>query len=111
MAGMLYRFLGGVEVSPDTVALETIEKVGPRGNFLTEPHTLRYLRSEEHWQPTLCNRSIYENWRKRGAPTLAKKARERVEEILSSHQPAKLSQKVREELKRAIDNFEERKGS
>ena len=34
----------GIEVNDDTLALDTIRRVGPRGSFLMEDHSLRHLR-------------------------------------------------------------------
>ncbi|GAH28474.1 unnamed protein product, partial [marine sediment metagenome] len=62
MAGIVYRLVEGIEISPQTIALGVIKRVGPKGNFLEEPHTLKYLRSSEHWEPKLSSRCVYEKW-------------------------------------------------
>jgi len=108
MAGIVYRFVEGIEVSPKTIALETIERVGPKGNFLEEPHTLKYLRSSEHWQPKLSNRSVYEKWIEDDGKDVVEKARELAKGILAHHQPKNLSQKVRERLREIIKDFEKK---
>ncbi len=71
---MLYRFLQGVEISPETIAMDVIKKVGPRGNFLQEEHTLHYLRSGEHWEAEISNRCLYQIWLKRGSPDVVENA-------------------------------------
>lgn len=44
--GMVTRFLNGVKVNKDTLALDVIREVGPAGEFLTAMHTLANCRKE-----------------------------------------------------------------
>lgn len=44
------RIIKGFDTSPEMMGLDTIHKVGPGGNYLTEDHTLRHFRSEI-WRP------------------------------------------------------------
>ena len=108
MAGIVYRFIEGVDVSPETIALEMIERVGPKGNFLEEPHTLKYLRSSEHWQPKLSNRSVYEKWMENDGKDVVEKACGISKRILTHHQPKNLSGKVHSRLIQIIKDFEEK---
>jgi len=108
MAGIVYRLLEGIEVSPKTIALETIERVGPKGNFLEESHTLKYLRSSEHWEPKLSCRSVYEKWIEDGGKDVVGKAREISKRILTHHQPKDLTEKVRSRLREIIKDFEKK---
>lgn len=103
---MLYRFLKGIEVSPETIAVDVIKKVGPKGNFLEEEHTLQHLRSDEHWEAEISNRCIYQTWLKRGSPDIVENARKKVREILRVHQSEELDMSVQKEIKRIIKTFE-----
>jgi trimethylamine---corrinoid protein Co-methyltransferase len=42
--GLVKRFIEGSAFTEDELALEVIDSVGPGGNFLTHPHTLRHCR-------------------------------------------------------------------
>ena len=42
--GMILRLRRGFEVNDDTLALDLIDQVGPKGNYLGEPHTARHIR-------------------------------------------------------------------
>lgn len=108
ITGIIRRFLEGIKVSSETIAADVIAKVGPAGEFLCEPHTLKYLRSGEHWQPILSNRKRYESWQQAGGLSLLKRARKRVDEILSSYHPPTLDEKIKEKLSSIIDEFERR---
>jgi len=98
-AGMVKHVLKGIEISPVTMALEVIKKVGPGGNFLTEDHTLEHFRKHLHF-PELLNRLDYDRWKEAGAAAFGRRANERVREILESHQvealPSDVVKAVRE---------------
>lgn len=102
--GMAKQFLKGIEITPETLALDIIEKVGPGGNYFAEEHTFNNFK-EHLWAPNLLNRQAYDNWRANGATTYAQRANERVKDILNNHKPEDLpievSNKVRELAKRA----------
>lgn len=105
--GYIRRVLRGIEVSPETLAVEVIQKVGPRNNFLTEDHTLRYLRTDEHWQPNLTCRIPREKWAKKGKRSIVEQAKERVQDILISHKVPPLDDGIRAELARIVKEYEE----
>lgn len=108
LAGLLFRLFKGMEVSPDTMAIDVIQKVGCRGNFLQEDHTLKHLRTGEHWQSRLANHMGYESWRQKNSPTIMDRAREEVLRIVGHHQPKKLDPRVRKEIDQIIEKFEHR---
>jgi hypothetical protein len=58
------RLSRGILVDEDTLALDIIERVGPKGDYLGEEHTLHHLKSGEHWEPLISTREIYENWQR-----------------------------------------------
>jgi trimethylamine--corrinoid protein Co-methyltransferase len=62
IAAMVRRLQGAVEVSPATLAAESIAKAGPGGGFLGEKETARRIRAGEHFMPTVSNRVSYEKW-------------------------------------------------
>lgn len=82
------RFMTGLEINEETLALDLIDQVGPHGDFLGTKHTRSHFK--EDWYPRLLDRSGYEAWLAAGGKTLRQRARERVEEILESHQPEPL---------------------
>ncbi len=93
------RMMAGIVVDEETLALEAIREVGPGGNFLTHPHTRRHLA--DLWVPTLMDRRPYEEWeRKRDGARDWAAARAR--EILSTHRPEPLDERLAAELDRII---------
>ncbi|MDR1110209.1 MAG: trimethylamine methyltransferase family protein [Deltaproteobacteria bacterium] len=91
------RFLGGIEISADTLAAEIIHRVGPSGNFLSNKHTVRYARSES-WQSALFSKEAYSSWVEAGRKTLEDRAHEKALKIIAEHRPEPLPEKVLGEL-------------
>jgi trimethylamine--corrinoid protein Co-methyltransferase len=93
---MIYSIMNGIEVTPETRALEVMDAVGPGGSYLGEEHTVLHFR--ENWFPALLNRRNYEQWGAAGSMTLGDRANEHVRHILREHQPAPLPPDVMAEL-------------
>ncbi len=86
---MIAHGLRGIEVSPDTLAVDLIREKGPGGNFLTEEHTFAHFKQELFLSDILPQASPLEGPvdETRGMRELAlKKARG----ILETHHPAPL---------------------
>ena len=105
-AGLVKRFMGGVEVSDETMAVDVIDKVGPAGHFMGEDHTYRHFR--ENWFPKLLDRDNFETWKNNGGLTLAGRASAKAREILESHQPQALPDNIQSQLKEIIRKAEQR---
>ena len=88
--GMVKRYLSGIKVNKNTLALEIIEKVGPGGNFLSEDHTFANFKNEM-FMPKLIDRSVYANWKSSGSKTLEERVNGKVKEILENYKPKPIS--------------------
>lgn len=98
-AGMAKFITRGVEINPETIALEVIEKVGPGGHFLTEQHTMDHFRSHMHFT-RLFNRNTYDNWQAAGAKTFGDSANDLIKEILHWHEVPPLDPAVEKAVKK-----------
>ena len=103
------RMLAGITVNDEKIAADLIMKIGPGGSFLAEPHTLEHFR-EELWDAKLAHRfSSHEEWENKGGLTIRQKAHQVVKEILSTHKPQPLDQRVEKEIwdivKRADEKY------
>ncbi len=85
----------------DTLAIDIIEKSGPKGSFIDKSHTARHFR-KELWFPTLLNRENYNTWKDKGASSMEKRCRERKEEILAKHQPEPLAGDIYNDLESIV---------
>ena len=100
---IIRRTAGGVEVSEETLALETINRVGPGDHFMADPHTMSHLR--ELWQPIAMNRSPYGKWEAEGRREAPEIAREKAAWILKHHHPEPLDEKMVREINQVIDAY------
>ncbi len=101
IAGWIGRFIEGVEVTDETLAINLIEQVGPiPGNFLTTEHTRKWWKKEQ-FIPKVADREPYPEWIKKGKKDAIALAKERVEEILATHKPKPLTP----EQNKAIDDI------
>jgi trimethylamine--corrinoid protein Co-methyltransferase len=105
---MVKFFLGGVEVSDETLCLDEIKEGGHTVNFLMSPVTLKYMRSQS--RPQFFERMNREAWIKAGRPDSYDLAREKVKDILINHQPAPLSDSVASDLRRFVAEVEKEWG-
>ncbi len=107
--GMAKRILGGVRVTPETLAVDVIEQVGPGGQYLTQAHTRQHFRSEI-WFPTLIDRQMRRAWEASGQKTMAERVRAKVVDILEHHEPMPIPADVESRLREIAAQAEERHG-
>ncbi|UCG24703.1 MAG: trimethylamine methyltransferase family protein [Chloroflexota bacterium] len=88
--------LMNMDISPDTLALDVIQKVGPGGHFLAQKHTRRHMPSamERSLAQQLDAQSNYRD--------PLEVAREKVDWILKNHAPAPLEKAKQAELSRIL---------
>jgi len=98
------RMATGIPVDEDMLALDTIRAVGPDGNFLTQPHTLKHMRATQ-WRPRLISRQGFEKWQAAGATSLMDRARQRLRQILSNHRPAALETAMAADIQTVADRY------
>ncbi len=102
---MLQSVFRGIEVTAETLAVETIRQVGHHGNYLSTRHTLKHMR--ELWQPTLMDRRPYNVWQeKKDGPRVW--ALEKARKILREYHPQPLEAGLAAGLREVIASFEAR---
>lgn len=84
LVDMAEYFARGVDFSDYKLAVDTIGRVGPGGNYLTDDMTLDLLRSKEFASPDLFDMT---GGHDPNSPGMVEKAHDRVQEILSSYKP------------------------
>ena len=98
--GMARRLLRGIEITPETLGLDTIDRIGPGGTFLTDPHTMENYRSV--WYPSTFDRRNQESWQKAGGLDARERARERARELIMNHEPEPIEDAILAELDEII---------
>ena len=86
---------------------EVIQKVGPGGNFLGEKSTVKNMRAGEWLIPRLGVHDTQNAWESSGSKDVLDEAREKVDQILKTHQPLALENDIKKELDRIYKKAQE----
>jgi len=105
--GMAKQILGGITVTPETLAVDVIERVGPGGHYLTQEHTRQHFRTEL-WFPTLMDRQQRRGWEASSRKTMAERVRAKVVDILEHHEPMPIPAEAEARLKEIVAQADER---
>lgn len=98
------RVLRGIEISDETLALDVIHSIGPGGEYLSHPHTLKHFRSE-FFIPKLFDRTDFYVFEKAEKQEFIARANEMAHEILKSHQPSELDNSIVKRLDEILKNI------
>jgi trimethylamine--corrinoid protein Co-methyltransferase len=98
------RALQGFEADEGHLAVEAIARVGPGGNFIQDPHTLKYLRGERYKPSPLIYRDSRDAWTTGGGKTFEKRANEIARTILKEHEPLPLPEDVSQALDKLVSD-------
>jgi len=94
------RLLQPADVNDETLAVQTIKRVGHGGMFLNDPHTVAHLH--DFWYSPLIDRRRHSQWLADGGQSMYERVRPRVQQLLSSHEPLPLADSVRESIEGLI---------
>ncbi len=101
MLGSILRTVRGIEVTEDSLSLETVRQVcteGP-GHFLGHPQTLE-LMEKDYVYPEVGDRTSPKEWLEQGSTDVVQRARKRTQEILASHYPNHIDPDVDAKIRR-----------
>src|SRR5450631_782973 len=95
LIGAVQRTIKGIDVSDESLSLETIRNVclkGP-GHYLGSEQTLK-LMQKEYVYPSVGDRSSPNEWLEQGRPTVVDRAARKLASILASHYPTHIPESV-----------------
>ncbi|NOZ73241.1 MAG: trimethylamine methyltransferase [Chloroflexi bacterium] len=98
------RFVEGVRVDEESLAVDVIHDVGPGGEFLSHDHTMAHWR--ELWMPKIFDRQLLETWEERGSKSLRQRLQEATLALMDTHEPEPLPEDVDAELDRILAEAE-----
>jgi len=103
IAGMIGRFIEGIDVSDDSLAVDLINKVGPiPGHFLGKAHTRKWWEKEQYITKS-ADRVSYPEWVNNGKKTAVDYGKQRMKEILEAHKVnPPLTDKETEDVERIL---------
>jgi len=100
-AAYVKRVLKGIAVTPKTLALDAIRRVGIGGNFLTDDHTLDHFRDEVAVLEGF-DRQNWDSWAASGSKDMLDWAREKKRNILKTHEFDLIDEKLGDEIDRIV---------
>jgi trimethylamine--corrinoid protein Co-methyltransferase len=114
MLGATFRFLEGMDCSPEAIGVDTFKEVGHESRFLETMHALKYCRSKERWEPKLTDRNSWNTWMERtGGKDMAQRANKLARDMLDAHHPQYVTVEEAQEIDRiagAAQQYFVRKG-
>lgn len=94
MLSHVHRMVRGIEVNEETLGFDAIRSaVTGEGHFLGAPHTMSAMQ-RDYFYPSLADRDAPRVWQEKGARDIWSKARDKAEQILSTHYPLYLDSTV-----------------
>lgn len=103
IANMVGRFIEGIDVNEETLAVDLINTVGPiPGMYLDKAHTRKYWRNEG-FIPKVADRFDIARWREGGKKSVLDYAQEKMEAIISSHEPYPLTPGQEADISRILE--------
>lgn len=95
---MMHRFLRGVQIDDESLALDVIADVGPGGHHFGTPHTLARYR-DAFYRPLLSDRQNYDAWQENGRLDAAQRANRLAKKLLAAYEQPALEPAVEEALR------------
>jgi len=102
---MVKVLMDGIEINDETLPLDLIERLGPRGTYISEKHTLKHFR--KFWAPRIFDRSVT---RSKSSKDCEDYLNERTIEIIEAHQPKSLPEDIVKELKQVEKTWFDKEG-
>jgi trimethylamine--corrinoid protein Co-methyltransferase len=106
MLGQCLRCVRGIEVSDETLSLDTIADVclnGP-GHYLGHGQTLKLMQTE-YVYPVIADRFSPKEWNEKGRPDILQRAVAEKRKILSSHFPRHVPKSIDDRLRARFENI------
>lgn len=97
------RIVKPLEVTEENMAVDLIEKVGPRGSFMAEPHTFEHFK-KEFYNPFIFSRTEYTQWEKEGKKDVQEKAHEMVQDVLQNYEKPPLDKSIERDLRKYAEH-------
>ncbi len=90
------KFVEGVRLDDEALALDVIHQVGPGGDFLSHDHTLEHW--QELWVPKLFDRQRFDAWQAQGSKDINARVREVAIGLMERHAVESLPDAVEREI-------------
>jgi trimethylamine---corrinoid protein Co-methyltransferase len=99
------KILEGINTEADQLAYDAIKAVGPGGNFLTDTHTLRHLRTEYFMGNGVSDKTSRESWMKTGSLSARERAVVIAQAILAQPLNAAIEPDIEARVRKDFDIY------
>lgn len=103
------RMAKGIDINEGSLAVEAIAAVAEKGEYLSSPHTLKYLRQENRFKPNLFDWQPHETWAK-NATTIIDRAHERTRKLVETYKVPPLDEGIQRELDKVVQKADQELG-
>ena len=100
--GMMSTLVGGLDTSPNALALDALRSHSPGEHFLGTEHTLANFETAFH-RSALADNSSFEQWQQDGSLTAAQRANAAWKQSLDSYEPPPIDSAVEQEMNEYVD--------
>ena len=97
--GMAKRLIAGIDGRQTPIALDIVQELGHKADYLSHPHTRKWFREELYIPSEVIDRDTLEAWEKKGSKSTWERAQDRVDDLLTKYQPSPMSSEVKKELR------------
>lgn len=104
MAEMMLHALPGIVVNDETLSVDIIKEIGPRGDFLSHRNT--YENMHIHSTPELIDRLTRDRWIEDGCRDMDKRALEKAKKLIQEWKPEPVSAEALKRVRAVINAAE-----
>ena len=94
------RFMEGVRVDDESLAVNVVHEVGPGGEFLSHEHSMAHWR--ELWLPQIFDRQRLDPWEKDGSKDVNARIREKTLALMNGHEVAPLPDSIERKIEEIL---------
>lgn len=104
IADMILYTIGGMPVNDETLAVDVIDSVSYKKDFLTHRHTFknRHIQSD----PRLIDRQVRARWEAKGSTTMAERAQTLFLKLYEEYQPIAMAPNKIEAVRKLVNEAE-----
>jgi trimethylamine--corrinoid protein Co-methyltransferase len=106
IAAMILKFVGGVVVTDESLAVDEIHEIAPFKDYLSTDFTYQHMRALS--VSKLLDRRVRSEWEADGSLDMKARATAKAREILASHRPEPLPDEVLAEMAQIVVRCEQR---
>lgn len=104
MAEMMLFSMDGIVVNDETLSVDVIKEVGPRGDFLSHMNTFENMNIQS--RPKLIDRLTRDQWKEAGSLNMEKRAALAAKKLLEEWHPTHLSEEQIKRIRAVVNKAE-----